>query len=50
MALQEIVSSPGGGASVYAYDLADAAIHLLSSIGENYLIHLNEMRQLPFTD
>jgi len=26
------------------YDLTDVAIHLLSSIGENYLIRLNEMR------
>jgi len=34
----------------YAYDPADATTHLLSSIGENYPICLNEMRQLTLTD
>jgi len=33
-----------GPAHTLFYDLADATTHLLSSIGENHLISLNEMR------
>jgi len=37
-------SSEAGAAYVPLYDLADIAAHLLSSIGKNYIIHLNVMR------